>query len=65
MAMQRSLNPDGTVRLVDLGPLTAHPLPGYTLRGHAVVGRSGGSRNDRDKANEYMRRYLAKKAAKP
>ncbi len=46
-------------------PRTAVPLPGYSLRGHAVVGRSGVPRVDPATRAEANRRWKAKREAQP
>lgn len=51
-------------RLVDEGASVAVPHRGYSLRGTAVLGRSGGSHHDPDRQAEYQREHVARKAAK-
>jgi hypothetical protein len=57
----RFASPEG-VRLVDLGPSRAVPLPG--VRGHAIQAQSGMSRTDRDQANVYAAKYRESVRAK-
>lgn len=54
----------GRLVLIDQGPHPARRLPGANLTGRKIEPQSGtNGRTDRDRANEYMRRYRTRKAA--
>lgn len=61
MSALRIATPSG-IRFVDLGPASPYRNPFRAVSGHKLEPRSGtNGQTDRDRANEYQRRYLARK----